>query len=132
MTMKAGFTIARVLLGLMFTIFGANGFLHFIPQPALPHGFAMEFMAALFGSGFYVLVFATQLVAGILLLVGRYVPFALALLAPVIANILVFHLTMEPAGFLPGTVALALWIACVYRAREHFVPLFTSDTLARG
>jgi len=120
---RVAYIVARVLLGLMFTVFGLNGFLHFLPAP-MPPGLAGQFLGVIFQSGFYVLIFATQTVAGILLLAGRFVPFALALLAPVIANILVFHLTMAPAGIAPGLVALVLWILAVFAARKHFMPLF--------
>ena len=121
--MRLVFIVARILLGLMFTVFGLNGFLHFLPMQ-MPSGLAGQFLGVIFRSGFYVLVFATQTLAGILLLVGRFVPFGLALLAPVIANILVFHVTMEPAGIAPGLVALVLWILAVIAARKHFAPLF--------
>ncbi len=121
--MKTAYPICRILLGLVFTVFGANGFLHFIPQPPMA-GNAGAFMTVLFGSGFYALVFATQLIAGILLLIGRYVPLALALLAPVLANVLVFHLTMQPAGIAPGLVSTILWIVCVVRNWPAFAPLF--------
>ena len=126
--MKIAYLVCRLLLGLIFTVFGANGFLHFIPQPPMASGFAAQYMTVMFGSGYFVLVFATQLVAGILLLVGRYVPFALALLAPLLANILVFHITMQPAGLPPGTLATILWIVCVLRNKAHFAPLFESTT----
>jgi uncharacterized membrane protein YphA (DoxX/SURF4 family) len=126
--MKIAYLICRLLLGIMFTVFGANGFLHFIPQPPFPPGFAMQYMGAIFGSGYFALIFATQLLAGILLLFGRYVPLALALLAPVLANILFFHLTMEPAGIPPGIVATLLWVVCVLNNKAHFLPLFESKT----
>jgi uncharacterized membrane protein YphA (DoxX/SURF4 family) len=121
--MKILYLVARILLGLIFTVFGLNGFLHFLPMQT-PPGEAGQFLGVIFQSGFYVLIFATQAIAGILLLVGRFVPFALALLAPVIANILVFHLTMAPAGIAPGLVALVLWVLEVSAARKHFAPLF--------
>jgi uncharacterized membrane protein YphA (DoxX/SURF4 family) len=122
-------TIARILLGIMFTVFGANGFLHFIKMPPMD-GYAGQFMGALFGSGMYVLVFATQLLSGILLLIGRYVALAVALLAPVLAVILVFHITMAPAGIGPGLVATILWVVVVVRYRNHFTSLF--DAMARA
>ena len=127
--MTIAYTICRILLGIIFVVFGANGFAHFIPQPPMS-GNAGTFMGVLFGSGFFALVFATQFIAGALLLVGRYVPFALALLAPVLANILVFHITMQPAGLPPGIVATILWVVCVVRNKAHFAPLFESATRA--
>ena len=81
--MKTAFTIARILLGLLFTVFGLNGFLHFIPmQP--PAGLAGQYMGALFVSHYLVVVFLLQLIGGVLLLANRYVPLGLLLLGPVV------------------------------------------------
>lgn len=85
--MKIASTIARYLAGVIFLVFGLNGFLNFIPLPP-PAGIAGQFMAALYISHYLWMIFAFQLIAGILLLVNRYVPLALAMLAPVIVNIL--------------------------------------------
>jgi uncharacterized membrane protein YphA (DoxX/SURF4 family) len=92
--MKIAALIARNLLGLMFVVFGLNGFLHFIPQPPPPAGLASQFLGALGASHYMVPVFALQLVGGALLLANRFVPLALVLLGPVIANILLFHVLM--------------------------------------
>src|SRR5215467_10712971 len=88
-------TISRVLLGLIFVVFGLNGFLHFIPNPQYP-GIAGQFIGAIFNSHFYIVVFATQVVGGLLLLANRYVPLGLLLLGPVLVNILAFHISMAP------------------------------------
>src|ERR1700744_2094755 len=106
--MKIAVTIARILLGLLFTVFGLNGFLHFIPMPP-PTGLAGQYMGALFVSHYLVVVFLVQLVGGLLLLVNRYVPFALLLLGPVLVNILLFPSTMAPAGLPMALVATLLW-----------------------
>src|SRR4051812_37573221 len=95
--MKILVTIARVLLGLLFTVFGLNGFLHFIPMPP-PQGVAGQFMGVLFTSGYLVPIFALQTVGGALLLANRFVPLALAILAPIIVNNALFHATMDPKG----------------------------------
>src|SRR5580692_1667310 len=91
--MKTASTVARYLAGVIFLIFGLNGFLHFIPLPP-PSGVAGQFMGALFVSHYLTLVFAFQVISGVLLLANRYVPLALAILAPVIVNILSFHALM--------------------------------------
>ncbi|MEP7053586.1 MAG: DoxX family protein, partial [Pseudomonadota bacterium] len=89
-------SVARVLLGLTFFVFGLNGFLHFIPQPAPPPA-AGAFAGAMMATGyFFPLLKATEVLAGALLLGNRYVPLALAVLAPVIINIVAFHLFLEP------------------------------------
>src|SRR4029077_2962678 len=89
--------VSRFLLGLIFLVFGLNGFLHFIPMPP-PTGVAAEFMGAMFVSKYLLFVFAIQLIAGVLLFIKRYVPLALTLLAPVIVNILLFHSLLAPSG----------------------------------
>src|SRR2546423_14867653 len=89
--------ISRFLLGLIFLVFGLNGFLHFIPMPP-PSGTAGQFIGALFVSNYLIVVFLLQIVPAILLLINRYVPLALTLLAPIIVNILLFHALMAPSG----------------------------------
>src|SRR5205823_3201049 len=104
MKSKIAPTIARILLGLMFTVFGLNGFLHFIPQPkdAMPAG-AAAFAGALMQTGYMMpLVMGTQLLTGILLLVNRFVPLALALLAPILVGIITFHIFLAPASIAPA------------------------------
>jgi len=93
--MKIAALISRILLGLLFTVFGLNGFLHFIPMKA-PTGLAGQYMGALFVSHYLVVVFLVQLIGGVLLLVNRFVPLALLLLGPVLVNILLFHTFMAP------------------------------------
>ena len=118
--MKIAALIARYLLGLMFTVFGLNGFFHFIPQPPPPTGLAGQYMAVLGGSHYFVAVFLVQLIGGVLLLANRFVPVALVLLGPVIVNILLYHLLMDPKDIPPGLVALALWLAVFYSVRSAF------------
>ena len=118
--MKLAVTIARYLLGLLFTIFGLNGFFHFIPQPPPSSALAMQFLTVMSESHYMVLVFLIQLIGGVLLLVGRYVPLALTLLAPVIVNILVYHTTMDPGGIGAGVLAAILWILVFLGVRSNF------------
>jgi uncharacterized membrane protein YphA (DoxX/SURF4 family) len=117
--LKSSFpTIARIALGLTFTVFGLNGFLHFLPMPMLP-GAAGSFMAALAASGYmFPLIKGTEVVAGLLLLAGRYVPLALTLLAPIIVNILAFHLALarDGTGMALFLVAVELYLAWHHRA----------------
>jgi uncharacterized membrane protein YphA (DoxX/SURF4 family) len=110
--------IARILMGLAFTIFGLNGFLQFMPQPkTMPPGVG-EFMAGVKGTGyFFPLLFGTQLVVGLLLLLNLFVPLALVLIMPVLLNIILFHIFLQPSGIVPGAIlmALELYLAWVYR-----------------
>jgi putative oxidoreductase len=121
--MKVVVLIARTLLGLMFFVFGLNGFVHFLHAPPVG-GLAGEFLGAIVASHFSVLIFGVQLVAGILLLSNQFVPLALVLLAPVLVNILTFHITMQPAGLPPGLIATALWFIVALPLRSHFAPIF--------
>ncbi len=116
-------TAARVVLGLVFVIFGLNGFLHFLPQPPIT-GRPAEFFGALVATGYMLpLIKGTEVAAGSLLLLGRYVPLALTLLAPVIVNIVAFHAFLAPSGIaLPLVVlALELTLAWAYRASYRTV-----------
>ena len=120
--MKITSVIARFLLGLIFLVFGLNGFFHFIPMPP-PTGVAGQFMGALFVSQYLVVVFALQLIGAVLLLINRYVPLALAILAPIIFNILLFHLLMAPSGLPLALVATTLWILMFLAVRSAFAGL---------
>ena len=121
--MKITSVIARYLLGFIFLVFGLNGFLHFIPAQ-MPTGTAGQFVGALFVSNYLVAVFAFQLVAALLLLVNRYVPLALALLAPIIVNILLFHVLMAPTGLVLAIVVAVLWVVVFLSVRSAFRGLF--------
>jgi hypothetical protein len=121
--MKITTVIARFLLGLIFLVFGLNGFLHFIPA-SLPSGTAGQFVGALFVSNYLVVVFLFQLIAAILLLINRYVPLALTLLAPVIVNVLLFHLLMAPTGLLLAIIVAVLWTIVFLSVRSAFAGLW--------
>jgi hypothetical protein len=121
--MKIASTIARILLGLLFTVFGLNGFLHFIPmQP--PAGLAGQYLGALFVSHYLVIVFLVQLAGGLLLLANRYVPLALILLGPVIVNIVCFHAFLAPEGLPMALVATVLWVVVFAGVRSAFSGVF--------
>jgi len=121
--MKIVTVIARILLGLVFFVFGLNGFVGFFPMPPLA-GVAGAFIGALVSSHYLYLVSGVQLVAGVLLLVNRFVPLALALLAPVLANILAYHLTMQLSGLPLALLTTILWAILVWRYRSHFTSVF--------
>jgi hypothetical protein len=129
--MKITTVIARLLLGLIFLVFGLNGFLHFIPA-ALPSGTAGQFVGALFVSNYLVVVFLFQLIGAILLLINRYVPLALTLLAPIIVNILLFHLLMALSGLPLALVVTALWIVVFLSVRSAFAGLWQPRVPAQG
>ena len=121
--MRIAGLIARILLGFMFTVFGLNGFLHFLHMPPMP-GLAGQYMAVLAQGGFLPIIFGVQLLCGLLLLAGVFVPLALVLIGPVIANILMFHVLLAPKGLGPGLLAFVLWLIVFASVRGSFVPLF--------
>jgi putative oxidoreductase len=121
--------VARVLLGLMFTIFGANGFLFFIPAPPIP-GLAGDFMHVVFASHYLWLISGVQLVAGILLLIDVYVPIALILLAAMLANIWTYHITLMHSGFGMPILPTLLWLIVAVSERRAFAPLLAPNTQA--
>lgn len=122
--MKIAASIARILLGLVFFVFGLNGFLHFIPMGPLPSGPAGQFLGALMQSHYVFVVSALQVAGGALLLVNRYVPLALVLLGPVIVNIFFFHLFMDRSGLPLAIVVIILWGTVALRHRQSFSGLF--------
>ncbi len=118
--MKTVSIIARYLLGLMFTVFGLNGFLNFIHQPPPPNPLAIQFLVAVSASHFAVFFFAVQVIGGLLLLSGIFVPLALTVLAAELYNILAFHLTLAPASIAPALVASVLWVLVFLQYRNSF------------
>jgi putative oxidoreductase len=115
--MKYAIIIARVLLGLVFVVFGSNAFLHFIPTPPM-QGQAGAFIGALISSGYIYPIAILQVVGGLLLLIGgRFVPLGLTLLGSVIVNILLYHIFLDPSGLPVAIVVsiLALFLLWVYR-----------------
>ena len=124
--MKIVAIVARYLLGLMFTVFGMNGFLHFIHQPPPPDPLAIQFFVAVSASHFAAFFFALQVLAGLLLLYGFFVPLALTVLAAELFNILAFHLTMAPGSIAPALIACVLWILVFLQYRESFSGIFSA------
>jgi len=117
--------VARVLMGLAFFIFGLNGLHKFIPQPttAMPEG-VVAFSSALKNTGYMMqLIAGTQFVVGILLLLNRFVPLALVLIAPVLVNIIAFHVFLQPAGIGPGAFLTLLEIYLAWEYRNVYRPI---------
>src|ERR1700675_3634168 len=118
--MKVATIIARVLLGLIFVVFGSNIFLHFIPMPPPPPGLLGDFSKALFLSHYLHIVAVFQIVGGLLLLIGRFVPLGLVLLAPVIVNIDLVHILMDPSGLPMAAVVSFLLVFLIWRYGDAF------------
>ena len=118
--MKIATIIARVLLGLIFVFFGSNAFLHFLPMPPLPQGVTGEYLHAFFASGYVYVISGFQVAGGLLLLIGRFVPLGLTILAAIIVNIWAFHLLMAPEGLPPAVVVTILELFLVWSYRASF------------
>lgn len=127
--MKTFSSIARILLGLLFLVFGLNGFLQFIPMPP-PPGLAGQYLGALFVSHYLAAVFILEVAGGALLLVNRFVPAALSLLGPVLVNILLFHCLLAPEGLPLALVAAVLWSVVFWRFRAAFSGIFKAELKA--
>ena len=121
--MKIALTIARYFLGLIFTVFGLNGFLNFIPMSPVPP-LAGQFASALVQSHYMTVVFVIEITAGVLLLATRFVPLALTIIAPVIVNIVLFHVFMAPGGLPLAALVSILWILVAYPLRSVFAGFF--------
>jgi uncharacterized membrane protein YphA (DoxX/SURF4 family) len=126
--MKIASLIARYLLGLGFAVFGLNGFLHFLPM-SMPAGLAGQYMGVMMATHYMTVVSALQLIGGIMLLVNRYVPLALTVLAPILVNILLFHSFMQPEGLPPGVLFTILWFLVFASVRSAFSGILQSQVV---
>jgi putative oxidoreductase len=120
--------IARILLGLIFVVFGLNGFLNFLSMGPMPTGLAGQFVGALVLSHYFWVVAALQIAGGALLIASRFVPLALVLLGPVIVNIICYHVFLNPSGAVPAVVVTVLWLIVFYGNRQHFSGIFEQRT----
>ena len=120
--MKIATIIARVLLGLLFAVFGSNGFLHFMPMPPMS-GHAGDFIGSMNATGYLQAIAALQVIGGVLLLVGRFVPLGLTLLGPIIVNIGLYHIFMDRSG-LPMAICVSFfWVFLLWSYRSAFAGL---------
>ena len=122
--MKIVVLIARILLGLVFVVFGLDKLLHFIPVQPLPPGIIGEYMHAMMSTHYMVIIGVFEVVGGLLMLIGRFIPLGLCLLAPVIVNILIVDILMMPSGLGIGLVITLLWLLIFYRERSAFAGIF--------
>ena len=126
--MKLLTLIARLLLGLIFVVLGLNGFLNFLSMGPMPSGLAGQFIGALFLSHYFWVVAALQIAGGLLLLANRFVPLGLVLLGPVIVNILLYHVLLNPSGIALAIVVTILWLIVFYARRQYFSGIFVQRT----
>jgi uncharacterized membrane protein YphA (DoxX/SURF4 family) len=126
--MKILTLIARLLLGLTFVVLGLNGFLNFLSMGPMPSGLAGQFLGALVLSHYFWVVAALQIAGGVLLLVNRFVPLGLVLLGPVIVNIILYHVLLNPTGIALAIVVTILWLIVFYAHRQYFSGVFVQRT----
>jgi len=122
--MKIVFLIARLLLGLIFLVFGLNGFLNFLSMGPMPTGLAGQFIGALFLSHYYWVVAVLQIAGGLLLLANRFVPLGLVLLGPIIVNIICYHVFLNHSGAGLAALVAILWFIVFYGKRQYFAGIF--------
>jgi uncharacterized membrane protein YphA (DoxX/SURF4 family) len=126
----SGFRIAtaivRIMLGLMFLVFGLNGFLNFMPAPKDLPAEVVSVATGLTNGGYMSVVAATEIVVAVLLLINRFVPLALALLAPIVVGIITFHVAIAPSTIGPGLVVTAMELYLAWAYRGAFRPMLRS------
>ena len=122
--MKIAAIIARYLLGVIFLVFGSNMFFHFIPTPPIPPSPLADFTRAFAVSHYDYAIGFFQVAPAILLLINRYVPLALTVLAGVIINIDLTHITMATSGLPMAAVVSLLWLLVFLRVRSNFAGIF--------
>ena len=126
--MKYAVIIARILLGLIFFVFGLNGLLHFMPMPPMPPSDATTWSTIMMTHHWMNFVSVIMVIAGLLLLVNRFVPLALTLLAQVLVNIILFHIMLlGGTGIAPGAVATVLELFLLFVYRRNFFPLLAMN-----
>lgn len=125
---RIGPAIVRVLLGLMFLLFGLNGFLNFIPTPKDLPPDIVAVSGALMKAGYMTVVAATEVLVAVMLLTNRFVPLALALLAPIIVGIVTFHVAIAPQTIAPAIVVLLMELYLAWSYRGAFKPMLRAKT----
>ncbi len=127
--MKIVALICRILLGLMFVVFGLNGFLHFIPMGPTPPPDTLvgHFFASFAGSGWIKVIAALQVIGGLLVLIGGTLPLGLVILCPITFNILCFHILLTGwSGIGAGLTVTVLELVLIYAYRANFAGILTT------
>ena len=123
--------IARVLMGLIYLVFGLNFFIPFLPVQPAPTGAVAAFTGGLFQAGYFLpFMKGIEVILGAFLLAGVFVPMSLVILMPITINIVLFHVFLAPEGSAVGIVILVLQIYLAWAYRDYFKPLFESKAKA--
>jgi len=121
--MKIASLIARLLLGALMVFAGANHIFNFLPQGPMPSGVAGQLLQGMMGTGYMAFVGVCEVIAGLLLLINRFAPFALTVLAAIIVNIIVVDVVVMPKALAVGAFVTVLWVLAAWPARSVFLPL---------
>ena len=124
--------IVRILLGLMFLVFGLDGFFHFIPTPKDIPADQVAIGEALMKGGYMTVVSGAEVLVAVLLLMNRFVPLALTLLAPILVGILTFHIAIAPKTIGPAIVVLVMELYLAWAYRGAFRPMLAARTIPGG
>jgi uncharacterized membrane protein YphA (DoxX/SURF4 family) len=124
--------IVRGLLGLMFLVFGLNGFLNFMPAPKDLPPDMITVITGLMKGGYMAVVSGAEIVVAVLLLINRFVPLALALLAPIVVGIITFHIAVAPATIVPGIIVLVMELYLAWAYRSVFRPMLRAKVSPGG
>ncbi len=116
--------IIRILLGLLLIVFGSNKFIDFMPAIEFANPDAGVLFGALASSYIMKTVGLIEVIAGLLLVINKAIPFALVILAPVSINIILFHLTLDPANIAPGAFVFLLNTFFIYKYWDTYKTLF--------
>jgi len=127
-TNRIGTVIVRILLGLLLLLFGLNGFFNFMPQPKDMPQEIMNVMGALMKAGYMSVVAGVEVIVGVLLVTNRFVPLALALIAPIVVGIITFHIAMAPSTIGPGIVVLVMELYLAWAYRGAYCPMLRAKT----
>ena len=124
--------VARVLLGLVFVVFGLNGFFNFLPPPDVNEA-GMSFIGTLMGSGYLMtLIKLVEIVSGLMILTGKFLPLGLTILAPVSLNILLFHVFIDPNGMPIAIVIIVLQLLLAWHYRDSFAGVLNPNAKPTG
>jgi putative oxidoreductase len=128
--MKIATTILRILLGLIYLVFGLDYFFHFIPYQPMHTGAAAALKDGLIGTGYiYPMMKSIQIIGGISLIVNRYAPFSAVMLFPISLNVLLFHTILVPSGWLMGVFLIVPNLFLGYAYRKYYAGMFTKKAV---
>ncbi len=116
----------QIIMGLIFFVFGLNGFLNFIPQPTPPEGALKYLMGLMAAPYFFPLLKGVEVIAGLSLLTNRFVALALVVLAPIVLQIFLYHTILDPSGAIMAITLMIFLLVLAWGKKEKYSALLTS------